>query len=115
MLTTIPPEWPLRVLSSFLSRSFRRTLHEHHESQLVKALSASENLAVAEKTWLVLREEGAVIEEPVEDEDEGANGEAGESADGLVEKVGLALQLNEKVGLHDRDGVGVDEGRVDLT
>lgn len=110
MLTTIPAEWPLRVMSSFLSRSFRRTLHDHHESQLVKAISASENLAVGERTWAVLREEGAVIEEPVEgDEDGGAGGDEG----GLAEKVGLALQLNEKVGLHDGHGMG--DAIVDLT
>lgn len=113
MLTTIPAEWPLRVMSSFLSRSFRRTLHDHHESQLVKAISASENLAVADRTWRILREEGAVIEEPVEgDNDEGVDGGA---EGGLAEKVGLALQLNEKVGLHDDDAHGTGDAVVDLT
>ena len=64
VISLIPPEWPLRVLSTFLTRSFRRTLHTHHEGQIVKAISAGENLAVTERSWLVLREQGAMIEEP---------------------------------------------------
>ena len=109
MLTTIPPEWPLRVLSSFLARSFRRTLHAHHESQIVKAISASENLAVAERTWAILRDEGAVIEEAVDDDDDPANEKAAGEAHGAVEKVALGLHLDEKVGLHGYD-VGAEDG-----
>lgn len=86
VLRTVPGEWPLQVLSSFLARSFRRTLHARHEGMLVKAVAASENLAVAERTWRVLREEGAVIEEPVDSEGEG-DGEKG--ADGFDEKAVL--------------------------
>ena len=108
MLTTIPPEWPLRVLSSFLARSFRRTLHAHHESQIVKAISASENLAVAERTWAILRDEGAVIEEAVDDDDDPADEKAG-GEHGAVEKVALGLHLDEKVGLHGYD-VGAEDG-----
>lgn len=107
VLRTLPPEWPLHVLSSLLARSFRRTLHAHHEAQLVKALAASENRAVVERTWLVLREEGAVVEE-ADDDDDGPDGE-----EKVGEKEQLGLGLSEKVGLHvaqeDADGV------VDLT
>lgn len=97
VLTTIPPEWPLRVLSTFLSRSFRRTLHQHHESQLIKAISASENLAVAERTWAVLRDEGALVEEAIDDGSDGGV-EAGEKVS--PEEGALGLHLNEKLGLH---------------
>lgn len=67
----------------------------------MKAISASENLAVSEKAWLILREEGAIVEEPVEDDDEEGGG--GHDEKGAVEKVGLGLQLNEKLGLQGYD------------
>ena len=41
---------------------------------MIKALAASENLAVAESSWLALREGGAIVEEEdpeADDEDEG--------------------------------------------
>ena len=60
----------------------------------MKAISASQNLAVAEDTWLVLREQGAMVEEAMDGED-------GDEGEELAEKVGLALSLNEKVGLHE--------------
>ena len=96
-----------------MTRSLRRTLHARHEGQLVKAIAASQNLAVAEETWLVLREQGAMVEE-AESDDELAENEK------LVEKVGLALAArqdveeehhDEKVGLHElrpEDVVGSD-------
>lgn len=130
VITDVPPAWPLHVLSSFLSRSFRRTLHAHHEAQLVKALAASENLAVAEASWVVLREAGSIVEEEedsaaTEDEDEVFEKE---KVMGEVHAEGgaLRLSLDEKAGLRgsathlvpgaelrgydvsDRDGGGVD-------
>ena len=100
VLQTIPPSWPVRTLSTFLSRSFRRTLHSHHEALLVKAVVSSENLEVSERTWEVLREQGAIIEEAAETED-------GESvAEGIHEKVGgLGLELDEKAGLRGHEDV----------
>lgn len=59
----MPPSWLLRPLSTFLSRSFRRTLHTRHESLLIKAIASCENLEVSERTWEVVREQGAIIEE----------------------------------------------------
>jgi vacuolar protein sorting-associated protein 3 len=113
------------VLSSFLSRSFRRSLHSHHELQLVKALAASENLAVAEASWSALRESGAMVEEEGEEE------EKDESQENLDEKVvsaldgseeaeglGLSISLDEKSNLrnhvHDMDVQGYDVGGDDL-
>ncbi|KAI0948169.1 hypothetical protein AcW1_009756 [Taiwanofungus camphoratus] len=99
VISLIPPEWPLRILSTFLARSFRRTLHAKHEGQIVKAISAGENLAVAERTWLVLREQGAIIEEAVDDgEDDGA----ALDNEKLNEK-GLAASFDEKVSLRGYD------------
>ncbi|EPQ52360.1 hypothetical protein GLOTRDRAFT_140707 [Gloeophyllum trabeum ATCC 11539] len=102
VISLVPPDWPLHLLSSFLSRSFRRTLHSLHEGQIVKNISMAQNLEVSERTWMVIREQGALIEEPVEDEE-------GEEGDGEKEKV--AEILNEKFGLHE-DGP-VEEIHVD--
>ncbi len=71
----------------------------------MKAISASQNLAVSEETWQIIREQGAVVEEAVDDDDD--DGEVVDEK-GLAEKVGLALQLNEKAGLH---GYDADDGR----
>jgi len=111
ILALIPPEWPLRVLSTFLTRSFRRTLHARHEAQIVKAISAGENLVTADKTWLVLREQGAIIEEPVEGEDDGDGDE-----DKGDEK-GVPASFDEKVELKSPDfseGEMDGEGVVDI-
>ncbi|KAI0760618.1 hypothetical protein C8Q74DRAFT_1208816 [Fomes fomentarius] len=122
VISMIPPEWPLRILSTFVTRSLRRTLHAHHEGQIVKAISAGQNLAVAEQTWSVIREQGAIVEEPADDDDEGEDGE-----DEGGEKLGLELgervqgepaSFNEKLGLHNvhaaLDGAGGEEDVVDI-
>ncbi|KAG7448550.1 uncharacterized protein BT62DRAFT_929636 [Guyanagaster necrorhizus] len=70
VIPLVPPDWPLNTMSSFLTRSFRRTLHQRHEGQIIKTISAAQNLEVKEKTWLILREEGMVVEEPLEEEDD---------------------------------------------
>ncbi|KAI0754157.1 hypothetical protein C8Q80DRAFT_1216335 [Daedaleopsis nitida] len=105
VISMIPPEWPLRILSTFVTRSLRRTLHAHHEGQIVKAISAGQNLAVAEMTWSVIREQGALVEEAIDDgADDSEDGDGGE-------KLGLELgervqgepgSFNEKVPLHDQ-------------
>ena len=82
-------------------------------------ISAGQNLAVAEQTWAVIRDQGAIVEEPAtDDDDEGLDG---------GEKLGLELgervqgepaSFNEKVGLQVRlanpgqDGEGVVEINV---
>lgn len=95
MLSLIPAEWPLKVLSSFLERSFRRALHSKHEGQIVKAIASSENLAVAESTWLTLREQGAIVEEAVDGDDEDTENEKA----GPEKALGLGLELDEKSAL----------------
>ncbi|KZT24873.1 hypothetical protein NEOLEDRAFT_1134568 [Neolentinus lepideus HHB14362 ss-1] len=101
VISLIPPDWPLNLLSSFLARTFRRTLHSIHEGQIVKNISMGQNLEVAERTWMVIREQGAVIEEPVEDDEDDAHSE----------KAKIGEILNEKLGLHDQ--APVDEIQVD--
>ena len=110
----IPPEWPLRVLSTFVTRSLRRTLHARHEGQIVKAISAGQNLAVADRTWAVIREQGALVEEPASDDDADADG--GEKGTELGLELGERIEgepasFNEKVGLHHvRFAPGAQEG-----
>ncbi|KAI1785956.1 hypothetical protein LXA43DRAFT_1035560 [Ganoderma leucocontextum] len=101
VVAKLPGEWPLRVLSTFVTRSLRRTLHARHEGQIVKAISQGQNLAIAERTWAVVREQGMVIEEPVSG-DEGEDGEEGEKLGlDLGERVeGQPASFDEKVGLH---------------
>jgi hypothetical protein len=84
----IPPDCPINVMSSFLSRSLRRSLHTRHEGMIVKSLSAGQNIEVstlsnpqvnplriplaqvADNTWEIIRAEGAVIEEAVKSDDD---------------------------------------------
>jgi vacuolar protein sorting-associated protein 3 len=47
VISLVPPDWPLKTLSTFLSRSFRRSLHARHEAQIVKAIGAGQNLEVS--------------------------------------------------------------------
>ncbi|TFK48950.1 hypothetical protein OE88DRAFT_1633535 [Heliocybe sulcata] len=103
VISLVPPDWPLNLMSSFLTRSFRRSLHSMHEGQIVKNISMAQNTEVAERTWVVIREQGAVIEEPAEDDEDG-------EATGEKEKIGEIL--NEKFGLHEEapvDAIQVDE------
>ena len=107
VLDLLPPSWPLHLLQDFLSRSFRRTLHAQHQGQLVKAISASQNLEVTERTWLVLREQGSIIEEAVDDDDDGAEAE-GEKE--ISEKaVGLGLDVAAQPPAVTEMSVSVDE------
>ena len=46
VIPLVPPDWPINVMSSFLARSFRHTLHARHEGQIVKAISSGQNLQV---------------------------------------------------------------------
>lgn len=88
VIQALPPSWPLHLLSSFIARSCRRTLHNAHEGQILRMVALANNLAVQERTWAVLREEGFVVEEGVEGDDEGAD--EGKADVVLDEKSGLS-------------------------
>ncbi|KAK4052008.1 hypothetical protein OIO90_004538 [Microbotryomycetes sp. JL221] len=49
VLSLVPDSWPLSLVAPYLSSTVRRSLHEHQELMLLKALAVSQNLAVAEK------------------------------------------------------------------
>ncbi|KAJ7172426.1 hypothetical protein C8R46DRAFT_1085911 [Mycena filopes] len=94
VIPTLPPKWPLKVMSSFLARSFRRTVHARQEGRIVKAISFGQNNDVRERTFVILNEEGMVVEEAVDD-DEGDGPEYDEKG-ALVEKITAGLQPQEK-------------------
>ncbi|CAK5277401.1 unnamed protein product [Mycena citricolor] len=67
VLPVVPEHWSVQVMSSFLSRSFRRTVHAQNEGRIVKALANGQNMRVKEETYPVLRDEGMVVEEAGDD------------------------------------------------
>lgn len=113
ILDLLPPSWPLHLLQDFLSRSFRRTLHAQHQGQLVKAISASQNLEVADQTCLILREQGSIIEEVVDDDegDEAVEKVVSEKSLGLVLDTSQASVANVSVSVDEKAGLrGYDVG-----
>ncbi|KAH9916957.1 uncharacterized protein BXZ73DRAFT_92415 [Epithele typhae] len=101
----------IAVLSTFVTRSLRHTLHARHEGQIVKAINGGQNLAVAERTWAIIREQGAMVEEAADDDDD----------DG--EKLGLELgepvegepaSFNEKAVLHQSPPEDYEEALAEL-
>ncbi|KAJ8481088.1 hypothetical protein ONZ45_g15430 [Pleurotus djamor] len=92
VISLIPPRWPLNTMSSFLTRSFRRTLHDVHEGQIIKMISLAQNLEVKDSTWGILREAGAMVEEAADDESSSSFDEKSS----LSEKVALRFDaMNE--------------------
>ncbi|KAJ3808185.1 hypothetical protein F5876DRAFT_78971 [Lentinula aff. lateritia] len=96
VIQTLPSSWPLHLLSSFITRSCRRTLHTSHEGQILKMVSLAENWDVKERTWSVLREEGFVVEEATD----GGDTIKGEEVENIV--------LNEKTAFPPSDPPPVD-------
>ncbi|KAJ6630857.1 hypothetical protein B0H10DRAFT_1983437 [Mycena sp. CBHHK59/15] len=95
VIPMVPPKWPLKVMSSFLARSFRRTVHARQEGRIVKAISAGQNLDVKHRTWLVLREEGMVVEEALDDDDDVHDGADYDEKNEIVEKLAAESPLGD--------------------
>jgi len=93
VIPMVPPQWPLKVMSSFLARSFRRTVHARQEGRIVKAISAGQNLDVKERTWLILREEGMVVEEAVDEDGDGADYD---EKSGIIEKLAASSPAGQE-------------------
>ncbi|KAG8944702.1 hypothetical protein FRC04_001601 [Tulasnella sp. 424] len=66
VLDSVPPTWSLSVMSSFVSRSLRRTLHEHQEGLLFKGIASAQNLDVSDMAYEAMHEEGAMVEEALD-------------------------------------------------
>lgn len=63
MIPQMPDSWPLELVYSFVERSWRRSLHAGFEGQILKQLSAAENLQTSELFFEVSAAAGAMIEE----------------------------------------------------
>ena len=130
VLNLIPEQWPLQPMSSFLTRSIRRTLHDKHEGQsssslfplfvpslnspsltrrlprlyslfaVLKALSTSENLATMDLAFEVLRSLPPIVKTSPSSSDDGHHHEEGE-------KGSLVEILAEKIGHAEEEGRGV--------
>ncbi|KAG8821387.1 hypothetical protein FRC19_007855 [Serendipita sp. 401] len=64
----MPSSWSLDLVSSFFERSFRRSLHASSEGQILKQLSAAQNLQTSALAFEVFAAAGAMIEEPNDDD-----------------------------------------------
>ncbi|TFK73410.1 hypothetical protein BDN72DRAFT_834818 [Pluteus cervinus] len=116
VIDLVPPNWPVESMTSFLARSFRRTLHASHEGLIVKHLSMGQNLAVKERTWYTLREEGMLVEEAASDDEGDDEEEVLDEKAALVDNVALGgfepgTSTDEKNGIrpghdfHNNDGI----------
>lgn len=66
VLSSVPPSWSLSSISSFLTRSFRRSQHVAHGESVVKSIAWGQNLRVSDRAFTVIREQGGMVEEPTE-------------------------------------------------
>ncbi|KAG9081243.1 hypothetical protein FS749_007806, partial [Ceratobasidium sp. UAMH 11750] len=69
VLEATPDSWSLSVISSFLQRSLRRSMHDSREGMILKHLSAGQNLAIVDTAMQLAKEEGYVVEEADDDAD----------------------------------------------
>ncbi|CAE6405212.1 unnamed protein product [Rhizoctonia solani] len=69
VLEAIPDSWSLSVVSSFLERSLRRTIHDSREGMILKHISAGQNLIAVDNAMQVIKDEGYVVEEADDDDD----------------------------------------------
>lgn len=51
VLALVPPEWPLDVVSSFFQRSIRRQSHDKASGEILKAISAGQNIEVGRASF----------------------------------------------------------------
>lgn len=91
ILQIVSSEWPLASMSTFLSRSLRRSLHTRHEAVVRKGLCLAQNLETSERLFDMQRKAGGMVAEKVD----------GDSADdsGQSEEV----QLGEKIIVKERE------------
>ena len=126
VIELVPPLWPVNGMASFLVRSFRRTQHALLEGKIVKNISVGQNLEVTfppfrsgrvlmwmvkvrDRSWKILRDEGAVIEEtdPEDELEDGEEeGEKGVLSEKIAEARGVvhALRLSAKRDGDDGEG-----------
>jgi len=100
------------MMSSFLARSFRRTLHAQLEDNIIKNLSAGQNLEY-DWTWDDLRDSGSIIEEDISDnentgEEKALEPQSFDEKHALAEEFAAQLSPTKLVvsGLNEAIGTG---------
>lgn len=98
VLSSVPPSWSLSNISSFLTRSFRRSQHIAHEESIIKGISWGQNLRVSDHAFTVIRNQGGVIEEPAQapNDNDDSNATGGEPSS-FVEKEKIVIPGPEPV------------------
>ncbi len=91
VLHLIQDDWPIGTLETFLSRFFRRQMHELQQGQIVKSISIAQNLEVQEHTWATLRSKGGWLQ------DVDIDGNSGGAAAGQEEEAEYDKEKLEKV------------------
>lgn len=92
VLDLIRDDWPIGTLETFLSRYFRRQMHELQQGQIVKSIAFAQNLEAQETAWAELRSKGGWIQ------DTDANGPPTSGGDEPV-------LLGEKVTLPEKEPI----------
>lgn len=107
ILPSIPNDWPLPLMESFLIRNMRRTLHERYERKLVKALLQSRTVDTSLKYWEITEGMGGVLAEEADD--------GSENGDVLAREKGPSAESAQVVYLEKTGGAQVDDEKtVDL-
>ncbi|KAH7098333.1 hypothetical protein BKA62DRAFT_713277 [Auriculariales sp. MPI-PUGE-AT-0066] len=91
--TAIPSSWPIAKLSSFLTRTLRRQMHERHEGMIVKSIAAGQNFEATDTWYTATLAQGALVEEPLPEDE--YDDSAGQTADEV--KTQFVEQLTEKL------------------
>jgi hypothetical protein len=103
----LPPEWPLDVVSSFIQRALRRQLHEQHTWQILKAISAGENMGISEEYLESIRRIPPVIQPRPPSPPENQSDEMGSG--GISEK-NEGYSLPDEGSIAEKDsGMGIEE------
>ncbi|GAA5867831.1 hypothetical protein JCM8547_003390 [Rhodosporidiobolus lusitaniae] len=86
ILPLLPPSSSLPLLTPYLTRSLRRSLHSAHEASILKSLASAQNLAISERLFEMQEMRGGVVQlTPL---DEGGEGEKEERREKKLVVVG---------------------------
>ncbi|CEQ41527.1 SPOSA6832_03250, partial [Sporobolomyces salmonicolor] len=104
VLPLLPDNYPLGLLSSFVARSLRRSLHARQEASLLKSLALCQNLVVSERMFELQAKLGGTVELG----DETISGGGGGIGGVMVEKKEGEGQEREKGVRRSEEAVELD-------
>ncbi|GAA6028594.1 hypothetical protein JCM8097_007301 [Rhodosporidiobolus ruineniae] len=84
VLPLIPPTFPLHLLTPYLSRSLRRSLHSQQEANILKSLASAQNFAVSEAVYELQSRRGPVVDLTSRPSGGGGAREGGEKGEKVV-------------------------------